>query len=181
MILRNLLIVLSALVISCSQAETTGDELYFQLFKALNYSETSRATFKSDCQHYDPLALAGTPDGQLKILCPKLDLIPDSVMETVALSYVKLHVSPKLARKAISFWSSNEGKRLKKKLTKEIATKKHDQLNADDIKLLQMANQSEYGHALGAFASDKAHGLAVVQTMLGYEPTHHSSGTVDLP
>lgn len=169
-IFRNLLIVLIPLVISCSQTETAGDELYFQLFKDLRLSETSKAAFKSDCQHYDPLALAGTVDGQLKILCPKLDLIPDSVMETAALPYVKRHVSPKLARKAISFWSSNEGKRISKKLIKEIATKKYDQLNADDIKLLQMANQSEYGRSLGAFADDKAYGLAVVKAILDYEP-----------
>jgi hypothetical protein len=107
---------------------------------------------------------------RLKDLCAKRIKIPDRVMEEAALPYLRQHVSERVAREAIVALQDEKQRWLSDKLNKEIASGKQDQLTAADLDLLQKRNESEYGRALFAFASDKEQGRAVARAMMNYEP-----------
>ncbi|MGJ8620237.1 MAG: peptidylprolyl isomerase [Methylophilaceae bacterium] len=163
--LHNLLIAFITFFISCSHAQT-NDELYSQLFKALDFAKRAKAPFKQDCQlTYKRLLIPA-----LEKVCSKLKHIPDEAIETAALPYLKHHVSPDLAREAILFWESPNGKNLNKELIKGIETQ-NPTLYADDMKLFKKSHQTKYGKALLNFAKDKAHADAVSQVLLEYEPS----------
>ncbi len=146
-------------------SQPTGD-IWTQTFKAIDFAATSRASFRLACRPENPLSAVP----QYRQLCPKLEVIPDSVIETAGLPYLKQYLTEAVALQAITFWSSSRGKTLSKKIIREIETGEYNQLNAEDVKVLNIANQSEYGRALSSFASDRAQGTAVAQAMLAYVP-----------
>lgn len=139
-------------------------DLWTDTFKAINFVATSKAAARVGCRPENPLSAAP----QYKLLCPNLNDIPDAIIETAALPYLKHHVTEGVARQAIAFWSSDRGKSLHRKIVKEIETGVFNQLNTEDLKMLDTANQTEYGRALNALANDKAQSLAVAQAMLAY-------------
>jgi hypothetical protein len=163
---HRILFFFAALTFSISAYTEPNEHLWKQLFKAISFSETSKASFKPACQPSHPLA--STPS--YKELCPKLDAIPDSIIEAAALPYLKHYVTEDMAREAIAFWSSAPGKALTKKILQDIATGNFNHLDAEDIRLLNMVSKTEYGRALNALGKDNAQGSAVVQAMLYYAP-----------
>lgn len=150
-------------------AEIT-DELGIETLKAVRFAATSKASIKPGCRPENPLS----SNPAYKRLCPKLELIPDSIIESTALPYVKRYVSEDTARQAIAFWSSTRGQTLQDKMLREIETGTYKQLNAEDLEVLNSANQTEYGRTLRQFSSDKAQTSAVIKVMLNYEPSQVS-------
>ncbi len=160
------LLVVIALTFPIGAHSQIDDEVVYQLLKTMSYSETAKASFKLGCQSNNPLSL--TP--QYKKLCPKLESIPASVIETAALPYVKHYVSTHLAKQAILFWSSFSGRKLTKKILRDIESGFKQPLDDDDLKLINLVARTEYGIALNKLGADKEMGVAVAQAMLNYEP-----------
>lgn len=143
-----------------------GSDLWTQTVKAIGFAATTKAGIRVGCALGSPLS----SNASYIVLCPKLDAIPNSVIESAALPYLKQYLTEDSARQATAFWSSDRGRKLTSKIVREIETGVYNQLNADDLKLLNSANQSEFGRTLKSFAMDKEQGRAVIRAMLDYEP-----------
>jgi hypothetical protein len=147
------------------RAESPPD-IWSQVIRATNYAATAKASFKVGCKPENPLSLRP----QYQLLCPKLDSIPEAVIEEAALPYLKRHLTESTARQALAFWSTSRGASISKKIVQEIRTGALNQLTQSDLQILDKANKSEYGRALGAFAKDREGSGAVARAMLAYEP-----------
>lgn len=143
-----------------------GSDLWTQTVKAIGFAATTKAGIRVGCALGSPLS----SNASYIVLCPKLDAIPNSVIESAALPYLKQYLTEDSARQATAFWSSDRGRKLTSKIVREIETGVYNQLHADDLKLLNSANQSEFGRTLKSFAMDKEQGRAVIRAMLDYEP-----------
>ena len=140
------------------------NEVWTKTFRAIEFAALARASFKPGCKNH----LSMTP--QYSQLCPKLDSIPDVVIEAAALLYLKRYLSEDAAREAISFWSTTRGRDLNKKILREIETGIYGQLSAADLEMLEKVNRTAYGRALYAFSADKEQGAAVARAMINYVP-----------
>ena len=141
-------------------------EPWSTLLRVMRYSATLKASFRVGCKTAH--ALSATP--AYLIICPKLDKIPDSVIETAALPCVKHYVPEDVARRAVSFWSTAAGEQLSIKSVREIASGVNDQLSEEELKLLDERNKTDFGLALSAFATDRECSRVVARAMLQYEP-----------
>lgn len=166
MFFRQLLMVLIGFVIPMTVHPQSNDALWRQLVQTVNFAELARASFKPGCHPNNPLSATYSYNK----LCPKIDMIPDSVIEETALPYFKYYVPPHLAREAIAFWSSDRGVALSEKMLKDIEAGTFVHLDKEDEKLLIEVNQTEYARVLGYVADDRELSIAVAQAMLNYEP-----------
>jgi len=164
MLISRWLVVLS--VVFAIAAEARADDIWHTTLKTIQFAATAKASFKAGCDPANPISR--TPSSL--VLCPKLDAIPDSVIEEAALPYLKQHISEKNAQDAIAFWSSDRGKALTKKILLEIEQGVYKHLDADDLRALASVNRTQYGRALKAFATDPQQNRAVARAMLSYEP-----------
>lgn len=158
------LLVLLALSAAARAQERT--EPWSTLLNVIRYAATTKASFRVGCKTGH--LLSTTP--AYLIICPKLDQIPDSAIETAALPCMKQHVAEDLARRAISFWSTPTGQQLSLKSVREIESGINDQLSAEELQLLDARNRSDFGLALSTFANERECSRAVARAMLRYEP-----------
>lgn len=154
------------LALCVGAAAQAADEPWDSLLQSSRYADTMRGSFRTGCKPGH--ALSTTP--AYVILCPKLDKIPSSVIEAVALPCLKQHVPENVARQGLQFWSSSVGSELSRKIVREIESGVNDQLSQEDLRSLDRANKSEYGRSLSAFATDRECSAAVARAMLRYEP-----------
>lgn len=142
------------------------DAIWHELFHAMRFSEVNRAQLERDCNE-NPLY---SSNPRLKGLCAKRHLIPDGVIEEAALPYLKLHVTVLVAKEAIAKLTVEPATTLSRKLIAAIASGRNDQFTPEELVQLQRQNETRYGLALRAFATDREQGLAVARAMLDYEP-----------
>lgn len=140
------------------------DDSWIRTLHALRFADIIKAGFKRNCLPSSPLSMR--PEYQL--ICERLKVIPDSVIESAALPFLKTHLSNALARKAVDFWSTKAGASLRDKMLVELETGVENQLTAADLILLGKRDGSDYGLALGNFAGNKLQSAAVVRAMYAY-------------
>lgn len=160
--MRNLFVFILISLFSLKVSAEVTNDVWTKLLQETWFAQTARATFNKSCHSENPLS-ATYPFTQL---CPKLHRIPDLVIESAALPYLKHYLNQEQAKEAIAFWSSDEGKKLLKKIILDIQTGVYTHLDANDLETLSRTNQTEYGRALSMFAADKEQGFAVAQAML---------------
>ncbi len=161
-----LLVISLFLAVNCFAMAQTAPDVWERLIIVKRYAATVRAIYARDCNANTPIAQ--TPP--YKLLCPKLASIPNNVIESAAIPYMRAHISREVAEEAVTFWTSVRGQELSKKIAKEVDSGIFDQLTSDDLCLLDEANKSRYGLALSAFATDREAASAVARAMVGYEP-----------
>ena len=165
MIKRHVLLLLSLFISAPIAWGQPGSDLWTQTMQAIGFAATAKAGIRVGCRPGNPLSSTVS----YVLLCPKLDSIPDSVIESAALPYLKKYLTEDGARQATAFWSSDLGRKLKGKIVREIETGVYNQLDADDLRRLNSANQSEFGRTLKSFGMDKEQARSVVRAMLDYE------------
>jgi hypothetical protein len=139
-------------------------DIWRKLLRVMDFSKINRATLVYACR--ETPQYKSTP--KLVALCAKRDQIPNHVIEDAALPYLKRHVTERVAKQAILELSTDASIKLSDKLNLEIASGKQDLLSEADLVLLKRRNETEYGRALSAFASDKEQGRAVSRALLDY-------------
>ena len=162
-VVRALLLLSTFGLCSISVAET---DVWHELFHAMRFADINRAQLESDCREDSRF----TSIAHLKKLCEKRKVIPDTVMEEAALPYLKRHVSERVAKEAIAQLTEDSARTISNKLIVEISSGRKNQLTQSDMVQLKLRNESEYGRALSAFASDKEQGLALARALIAYEP-----------
>lgn len=155
----------SLAVVASIQSVHAEPDVFRKLLKSLGYAETNKARLEFDCRE-NPIFKS---NHRLIVLCGKGSRIPDYVIEDAGLPYLKKYVSAQLAAQAIEILQLDIQRALSNKLIRNIASGKNDRLTTEDIRLLRLRNESEYGKALSSFASDKEQGTAVARAMLNYE------------
>ena len=163
---RRILVLLIAASSSTSVAWAQKDAVWRDLLRAMRFSEINRARLEFECRENPQFS----SHPKLQDLCKKRPLIPDAVMETAALPYLKHHVSAQIAKEAIAALTSEPGRTLSRKSIVEIASGKHDQLTPEEIEQLGQQNRTRFSQALSAFATDREQGIAVARAMMAHEP-----------
>lgn len=137
-----------------------------QLLEVIRYAETAKASFAAGCVAESPSSKTPMYAG----ICPKLTVVPNTVINTAALPFVRKHVSEAQARDAMAFYAAPTGRNLSEKVIREIETGRFDQLSPTDLQVLDATNKSPFGRALKAFATDREGNRAVARAILNYEP-----------
>ncbi|QDQ25177.1 hypothetical protein FNU76_01720 [Chitinimonas arctica] len=154
-------------ITASGQAKKEPD-VWLQALRSINYAATVKAGFVPGCKGGSALSLSK----YYRLVCPKLYSIPNEIIESAALPYLKRHVSKDIALQAIAAWTSREGILLSQKMVLVIESGQKDLLTFDDLRMLDDRNRSEHGRAFGAFADDKEGSAAVVTAMSLYVPKH---------
>lgn len=156
------------LILALPTASVAQTDIWHDLLHAMRFADVNRASLEHDCRD-NPLF---TSIVRIKTLCGMRDRIPDQIFEDAAMPYLQRHVTDLIAREAITALTSEPGRTVNAKVTAEVASGKRDQLTPEEIVLLQRQNQSEFGRALRAFASDREQGQAVSRAILEYATQH---------
>lgn len=159
-------ILFSILIVTLSTTTSAQSNVWQELLRVIQFSDVNRAQLEFNCRQNPQFSSVS----HLKALCQKRRVLPDQVIESAALPYLKKHISESLAREAIVQLSSKSSRTVGRKLIVEIATGKKYQLTQGEQAFLEKQNQSEVGRALSAFATDREQGLAVARAMLEYQP-----------
>lgn len=164
--LRNQKVIFIFLVIFMAIPTAHAEpDIFAKLLKSIGFAETNKAQLEFDCREN----LVFKSNLRLKELCGKRNRIPDYVIEEAALPYLRKYVSERIAKQAIESMQTEVQRALSNKVRQEIASGKRDRLTAEDLRLLEKRNESEYGRALFSFSSDKEQAAAVGRAMLNYE------------
>lgn len=173
--MKLLPILLLVLIPFNSHAQVEPKEgVLLRMLKVIRYSDIGRAAFHARCAvpKYDPRP-------SVAALCKHLDSIPDSVIESAAMPYVKIYMNQELAQKAIEFWSSKSAQSLKDQLILEVRLGKNLPLTSEQSALFHLEEQSDHGIALRKFADDRAQGRAVAQAMVAYATAKDAEKSAD--
>lgn len=159
----------TSLILFASSCQA-NDDVWVQALRAARYVDTARAAFRPGCNQSNPLSQLP----QYITLCPKLEVIPNDVIEAAALPFFRSLVSEADAREAIAIWSSAERRALIPKMIREISSGVYNQLTPQDMKLLEETNRLPASIRLSRFSASKDVGRAVAQAMLAYEPSQET-------
>ena len=162
--MKKFLICFFAFVSSNIVQARPADDIWFRTLQVVRFADAARAGLRPACSPRSSRPIRP----EFRIVCQRLEVIPDAVIESAARPFLKIHVSKDLARKAIEFWSTAAGASLSEKMLKEMESGVQDQLSDADLSLMGKRDATDYGIALGSFASDKLQSAAVFQAMYAY-------------
>jgi hypothetical protein len=146
---------------SVSHAQEAAEvDVYAQLLGTLRYAETFRISMSKTCPR-----LPATADSKVLKLCSQVGFTPDKKIIQAAEPHVRKQVSIEEARKALGFWSSAEGTEISRKLVAQMRGESNSHFSPEETRLLEKANTSSYGVALGRFANSTEASIAIIREL----------------
>jgi hypothetical protein len=140
------------------------DETHLAALHASGYAGSLRAAIVRNCR--TQASYSGSP------LCFNIYAISDEQIEEYALPAFKKAVSTQQARTAYEFWTSRQGREIKKLLMEFVAAPefqrtepKPHRFSANQLEMLERYNKSEAGLAEASFAADNQVLMSVFQAI----------------
>ncbi len=151
--------------VGTARAES-DDDLFLQTFRTIRYADLSRASIHSECRR--SASWASPP---VLVACKHIDSVPDPVIESAGLPFLKKYLSKEMAKNAIKFWSSGRARSLNDHLIREVKLGKQIPFGPGQLDLLTFEEKTDYGIAFRKFGADREQGIAVSLAVMRYVST----------
>jgi hypothetical protein len=153
-------------------SRAASQDVGIKVLKAIDYADLTRVVIRKDCRRNPSLA-AKLP------ACAKIDSVPDSAIEAMALPHFLAYVTEEDAKAALAFWGTPEGARISRTLVHEIAEDNPDLLTQSELRSLDSFNKSKAGRAMASLAQDREASVAIIRAIGAYVPYNNRGQTTD--
>jgi hypothetical protein len=136
---------------------TPSDELSIETLRALRFADLSRRLLHGYCKH--------SPDLYTKLLS-NIAIVPDEVIESVALSFFQDVMSMSDSQAALTFFSSAEGRVISTKMVESDPPR----LTSSELKALDDFGSAPPGQALQCFLGHAGILPAMATAIADYVP-----------
>lgn len=164
-LLRRIAAMACMLLATSLHAQADDDMVWRQALRVTGHVDGIRASFTFMCRE----RLDSAPP-RMRVLCGKLQRIPNWVLEDAALPFAKHYLTVRLAEQAVTVWSTRESQELARRVRDDVESGGRGELTSEEVRELRARADTDYGQALLALGKDREALQAVARAMGEYEP-----------